>query len=42
MIDSLLVATAIVHGLMLVTRNIRDMRDLGVEIIDPGDPRNPA
>lgn len=41
-IDSLLVATAIVHDLTLVTRNTRDMRDLGVAIIDPGDPGAPA
>lgn len=41
-IDSLLVATALVHDLTLVTRNVRDMRDLGVDVIDPGDPRSPA
>ena len=40
-IDSLLVVTAIVHDLTLVTRNTRDVRDLGVPIIDPGDPGAP-
>lgn len=37
-IDALLVATASVHDLTLVTRNTRDMLDLGVDVIDPGDP----
>lgn len=34
-IDSLLAATAQAHGLVLVTRNVRDMRDLGVAVFDP-------
>lgn len=34
-IDSLLVATAARHGLVLVTRNVRDVQGLGVELIDP-------
>jgi len=37
-IDSLLVATAFVHDLTLVTRNVRDVRDLGVDVIDPAVP----
>jgi len=41
-IDSVLVATAFVHDLTLVTRNTRDMRDLGVAVIDPYDPTDPA
>lgn len=41
-IDSLLVATAFVQDLTLVTRNTREMRDLGVEVIDPGDPTHRA
>lgn len=36
-IDSLLVATARVHSLTLVTRNVRDVRDLGVDVVDPGE-----
>ena len=34
-IDSLLAATAKVHGLMLVTRNIADVADLGVAVPNP-------
>jgi len=34
-IDSLLVATAAHHSLALVTRNLRDTQNLGVDVIDP-------
>lgn len=34
-IDSLLVATAAVHELTLVTRNVRDVQGLGVDVFDP-------
>jgi hypothetical protein len=34
-IDSLIAATAIVHGLTVVTRNVVDMVRTGVPIIDP-------
>lgn len=34
-IDSLLVATAVQHGLVLVTRNLRDVQGLGATVIDP-------
>jgi toxin FitB len=34
-IDSLLVATALRHGLSLVTRNVRDVQGLGVQVINP-------
>lgn len=34
-VDSLLVATAAAHGLALVTRNVRDVAGLGVEVINP-------
>ncbi|RPH56154.1 type II toxin-antitoxin system VapC family toxin [bacterium] len=34
-LDSLLAATASVHGLTLVTRNVRDVRRTGVECLNP-------
>ncbi|HEY0295741.1 MAG TPA: type II toxin-antitoxin system VapC family toxin [Bordetella sp.] len=34
-IDSLLAATALTHGLTLVTHNLRDFQHPGLEIIDP-------
>ncbi|MEO7190481.1 MAG: type II toxin-antitoxin system VapC family toxin [Vicinamibacterales bacterium] len=34
-IDSLLAATARVHGLAIVSRNEKDFRDLGVTIVNP-------
>lgn len=34
-IDGLIAATAIIHDLVLVTRNVSDFTDTGVEIIDP-------
>jgi predicted nucleic acid-binding protein len=37
-IDGLLAATARVHGLTLVTRNVRDFADLGVSYLNPFDP----
>ncbi len=36
-IDSLLAATAIAHDLTLVTRNVRDVADLGVPTVNPWD-----
>ena len=33
--DAIIAATAIVHRLKVATRNIRDFRELGVELIDP-------
>lgn len=35
LIDSLLAATAKVHGLILVTRNITDIESTGVQLLDP-------
>lgn len=34
-IDTLIAATAIRHGLTLVTRNIRDVESTGVPLVDP-------
>jgi toxin FitB len=34
-IDGLIAATAIVHGLILVTRNVEDFEDTAVSLIDP-------
>jgi toxin FitB len=36
-IDGLLAATALTHDLTLVTRNIKDFADLGVNLINPWD-----
>ncbi len=37
-IDALLAATAIVHGLTLVTRNTRDVEDTGASLLNPWLP----
>ncbi|KZC98313.1 type II toxin-antitoxin system VapC family toxin [Oceanibaculum pacificum] len=37
--DAMIAATALVHGLTLVTRNIRDFQDFGVALIDPFSAR---
>jgi len=34
-VDTLLAATAVVHGFTLVTRNIRDVEDTPVKVLDP-------
>ena len=34
-VDGLIAATAKVHGLTLVTRNVKDVADLGVSFLDP-------
>ena len=34
-VDGLLLATALTHGLTFVTRNIRDCGDRGVEVLNP-------
>lgn len=33
--DALIAATALVHGLSVVTRNVADFKALGVELINP-------
>jgi predicted nucleic acid-binding protein len=37
-VDGLLAATALVHDLVLVTRNVRDVQDTGVQVLDPFTP----
>jgi toxin FitB len=34
-VDALLAATAIAHGLEMVTRNVRDFEDTGVKLVNP-------
>ena len=34
-VDSLLGATAKVHGLILATRNVRDLRDVALNVVNP-------
>ena len=36
-IDSLLAATAITHGMTMVTRNVKDIQEVGVTIRNPWD-----
>ncbi len=33
--DGMIAATALEHGLTIVTRNVKDFRELGVEIVNP-------
>jgi predicted nucleic acid-binding protein len=37
-VDGLLAATALVHGLTLVTRNLKDVVSTGVDLLDPFAP----
>ena len=37
-VDGLLAATAIVHGMTLVTRNVSDVEGLGARVLDPFAP----
>jgi len=37
--DAMIAATARVHGLQVVTRNVSDFKDFGVEILNPYTPR---
>lgn len=40
--DTLIAATALVHGMTLVTRNVTDFRDMGLRIINPWEPDAPT
>lgn len=35
MVDGLIAATAVVHGLTLATRNVKDMQHSGVAVANP-------
>ena len=37
LVDAQIAATALRHGMTLVTRNVRDMTDFGVELFNPFD-----
>lgn len=41
-IDGLLAATALHHDLRLVTRNVRDFSDFGLQVINPWTGRSPG
>jgi predicted nucleic acid-binding protein len=34
-VDGMIAATALEHGLIVVTRNVKDFADLGVDILNP-------
>jgi predicted nucleic acid-binding protein len=36
--DALIAATALVHGMTVITRNVKDFKDTGVAILDPWQP----
>lgn len=40
--DALMAATALAHGLTLVTRNVQDFAGMGVALLNPWQPRPPA
>ena len=40
-VDGLLAATAAVHGLVLATRNVKDLRRTGVALLNPFNPIPP-
>jgi predicted nucleic acid-binding protein len=38
--DALITATALVHGLLIVTRNIKDFEETSVELFNPWEPNS--
>jgi len=42
LVDALIAATSIQHGLVVVTRNVRDFAPFGVETVDPFATARPA
>ncbi len=38
-VDALIAATALVHGVIVVTRNVRDFVATGVQVLNPFEPR---
>jgi predicted nucleic acid-binding protein len=42
LVDALIAATAIQHGLVVVTRNVRDFAPFGLETLDPFAKTRPA
>jgi hypothetical protein len=38
-VDALLAATAKVHQMMLATRNVADVADLGAKVVNPFTPK---
>lgn len=39
--DAFLAATALVHGMMMVTRNVADFAGTGVRVVNPWEPSQP-
>ena len=39
--NALIAATAIVHGMIVVTRNVKDFAPTGVRVLDPWTPSDP-
>jgi toxin FitB len=38
-VDALIAATALVHGLIVVTRNVSDFAPMGVKLLNPWEPQ---